>query len=1177
MPDSDVLPKRTIELDPDGIDAPARAPFVELGLVSCFSFLRGASDAVDLVLTARALGYDAIGIADANSMAGVVRIHCEAKTLKMRPVIGCRIETVEGLAFLAYPADREAYGRLTTLISAGRMATLDGDWQEKGVCDISLPMLAQHGEGIQLVLVPPRDFGERLTVPGWASNVVALDGTQREDHVTGTLSEILPHLAAGLPGLRHLAASYLYTGNDIARIDRLDALARANGLSLLATNDVHYHAADRRPLQDVMTAIRHKTTVARAGHLLHANAERHLKSPEDMVRLFARWPHAISAARSVADACNFSLDELKYEYPEEIYPDGMSPQAYLESETWKGAKRRYPNGLPDTVKKTLERELALIGKLELARYFLTIKDIVDYARSVDPPILCQGRGSAANSAVCYCLEITSVDPAKHQLLFDRFISEERKEPPDIDVDFEHERREEVIQHIYRKYGRHRAGLTATVIHYRPRMAIREVGKAMGLSEDVTSALARTVWGGWGKEVSEKNAAETGMDISDPHLRRVLKLTEQMVGMPRHLSQHVGGFILTDGPLTQTVPIGNGAMPDRTFIEWDKDDIEALGILKVDVLALGMLTCIRKCLDLLEQHHDRRLSLASVPREDPETYAMLRKGDSLGVFQVESRAQMNMLPRLRPREFYDLVIQVAIVRPGPIQGDMVHPYLKRRRGAEQVQIPAPSPEHGPPDELSSILERTLGVPIFQEQAMKIALDAARFSSAEANRLRKAMATFRSRGMVDELQDMMVERMVTRGYDRDFAQRCFNQIRGFGEYGFPESHAASFAHLVYVSSWLKCHFPAAFACGLLNSQPMGFYAPAQIVRDAREHGVEVLPVDVNRSQWDCTLEVIGAARDVQGGRQDRHIAMRLGLRQVDGLPEHVAAALVTAREDGGPYADVAELRDRARVPVGHVERLASADAFGSMDMSRRQALWDARSLVGGSDLPLFAHADERDEGAERGRAILPRMPLSEEVVADYQTTRLSLKAHPMSFLRASLGERGFVRACDLRARKFRSMVHVAGVVLIRQRPGSAKGVCFITLEDETGVINLVVWPDLKEKQRTVVMGSRLMEVRGRVEYDDEVIHVIAHHMTDATQDLHRLSDDLLNAPVARADHVNSPLSGRLNPRDDLRSGADDPANPAIRPRDLIDQLPNTPGSNPRGHPRNARIIPKSRDFH
>jgi error-prone DNA polymerase len=1048
------------------------------------------------------------------------------------------------------------------------MRKLDGEWQEKGVCEIDLALLAEHAEGVQLILLPPEDLGTQFTIRV-PSNVVPLrsDGEGPGMMVLAApFIDLLPHLTRQLPTLRHLAASYLYRSDDIARIDRLDALAREHGLGLLATNDVHYHAPERRPLQDVMTAIAHKTTVAEAGHLLHANAERHLKSPQEMQRLFARWPHAIAAARQVADACNFSLDELRYEYPEEIYPEGMTPQEYLEIETWAGAERRYPSGVPDSVTDTLERELALIAKLDLARYFLTIKDIVDFARQVDPPILCQGRGSAANSAVCYCLEITSVDPAKHQLLFDRFISEERKEPPDIDVDFEHERREEVIQYIYAKYGRHRAGLTATVIHYRPRMAIREVGKAMGLSEDVTSSLARTVWGGWGREISEKHAAETGMDVTDPHLRRVLKLTEQMIGMPRHLSQHVGGFILTEGALTETVPIGNGAMPDRSFIEWDKDDIEALGILKVDVLALGMLTCIKKCLDLLEAHHDRALTLASVPREDPETYAMLRKGDSLGVFQVESRAQMNMLPRLRPREFYDLVIQVAIVRPGPIQGDMVHPYLKRRRGAEPVQIPAPSPAHGPPDELSSILERTLGVPIFQEQAMKIALDAAKFSSAEANRLRKAMATFRSRGMVDELQDMMVGRMVERGYDPDFAERCFNQIRGFGEYGFPESHAASFAHLVYVSSWLKCHFPAAFAAALLNSQPMGFYAPAQIVRDAREHGVEVLPADVNCSSWDCTLEELrrvsqGHEHEVKG-RADRHKALRLGLRQIDGLPEHIAAQLVAAREEGGVFRDVAELRERAGLSPAHIERLASADAFTSLQLSRRQALWDARSLIAGPDLPLFRAAAERDEGAERTPTRLPQMPLSEEVVADYQTTRLSLKAHPMAFLRPQLAERGFARACDLRERKFRSMVHVAGVVLIRQRPGSAKGVCFITLEDETGVINLVVWPDLKEKQRRVVMGARLMEVRGRVEYDDEVIHVIAHHMTDATEALYSLSDDMLNSPVARADHVNSPLASRKAPSE----------KDAINPRDMIDQLPGQTG-----HPRNHRIIPKSRDFH
>jgi len=1180
MPEAPLTPdKRTLVVDPDAIEPPSLAPFVELGLVSCFSFLRGASDAVDLAMTARSQGYDALGIADVNSFAGVVRLHTEAKTLKLRPVIGTRIETVEGLAFLAYPRDRKAYGRLSRLISQGRMQTLDGEWQEKGVCEISLAMLAEHSEGVQLVLLPPDDLSARFTIEV-ESNVVPL---RPDGELAGNVSlcapfpELLPHLARQLAGLGHLAASYLYRGDDVARIDELDRLASDNGLTLLATNDVHYHAPARRPLQDVMTAIAHKTTVAEAGHLLHANAERHLKSPETMLRLFERWPHAIEAAREVADNCDFSLDEVAYEYPEEIHPDGMSPQEFLEVETWAGAERRYPEGVPQTVHDTLERELALIAKLDLARYFLTIKDIVDFARSVDPPILCQGRGSAANSAVCYCLEITSVDPAKHQLLFDRFISEERKEPPDIDVDFEHERREEVIQYIYKKYGRARAGLTATVIHYRPRMAIREVGKAMGLSEDVTSRLAKSVWGSWGREISEKHADESGLDVTDPHLRRVLALTEQMIGMPRHLSQHVGGFILTDGPLTETVPIGNGAMPDRSFIEWDKDDIEALGILKVDVLALGMLTCIKKCLDLLEAHHDRTLTLATVPREDPETYAMLRKGDSLGVFQVESRAQMNMLPRLRPREFYDLVIQVAIVRPGPIQGDMVHPYLKRRRGAEEVVIPKPSPAHGPPDELSSILERTLGVPIFQEQAMKIALDAAKFSSLEANRLRKAMATFRSRGMVDELQDMMVGRMVKRGYDPEFAERCFNQIRGFGEYGFPESHAASFAHLVYVSSWLKCHFPAAFAAALLNSQPMGFYAPAQIVRDAREHGVEVLPADVNRSQWDCTLEEIrhpGEGQNDDQGRQDRHIALRLGLRQIDGLHEHVTAQLVAERAENGPYRDVAELRERAGLSPPHIERLASADAFTSLNLPRRQALWDARSLIAGPDLPLFRAADERDEGAEKSPTKLPTMPLSEEVVNDYQTTRLSLKAHPMAFLRPRLAERGFVRACDLRNRKFRSMVQVAGVVLIRQRPGSAKGVCFITLEDETGVVNLVVWPDLKEKQRQVVMGARLMEVRGRVEYDDEVIHVIAHHMTDASDALYSLSDDMLNAPLARADHVNTPLQSHSQARKVHETDE------VVRPRDMIDQLPPANGTahgTSGGHPRNHRIIPKSRDFH
>ena len=1167
MPDTPLTPsKLELDVDPDSITPPARAPFVELGLVSCFSFLRGASLPVNLVETAWALGYDAIGIADANSMAGIVRLHTNAKKVKLKPVIGCRIETVEGLAFLAYPTDRGAYGRLCRLISAGRMRKLDGEWQDKGACDISLTMLVEHSEGVQLILLPPDDLDAKFTIEV-ESNVIPFPvsrgdaETRREEkgfrakstkaatfsscslrepdslrvsasprEITASFPETLPHLTGQLPTLRHLAASYLYNGDDVARIERLDALAKANGLGMLATNDVHCHVPEQRPLQDVMTAIRHKTTVAKAGYLLHANAERHLKSPTEMEALFARWPHAIAAARAVADACRFSLEELKYEYPQKAYPDGMSPQEYLIEQTRKGAEWRYPRGVPAKVKDTLKRELALIGKLDIAPYFLTIKEIVDFARGQEPPILCQGRGSAANSAVCFCLGITAVDPAEHQLLFDRFLSEERSEPPDIDVDFEHERREEVIQHIYQEYGRHRAGLCATVIHYRPRMAIREVGKAMGLSEDVTATLARTVWGGHGDEIDpEYVLKETGLDLSDPHLRRVLKLTEQMIGMPRHLSQHVGGFILTDGPLIETVPIGNGAMADRSFIEWDKDDIDDLGIFKVDVLALGMLTCIRKALDLLGEHHGKDYELATVPREDPEVYDMLCKGDSVGVFQVESRAQMNMLPRLRPRKFYDLVVEVAIVRPGPIQGDMVHPYLKQRKlmreGKTGFRLPGPKVEHGPPDELSSILDRTYGVPIFQEQAMKIAIDAAKFSPAEANQLRKAMATFRSRGMVHAHEEIMVGRMVERGYDAEFAQRCFNQIKGFGEYGFPESHAASFAHLVYVSSWLKCHYPAAFAAALLNSQPMGFYAPAQIVRDAQEHGVVALPVDVNCSDWDCTLEEVETA-----------IALRLGLRQVDGFPEAAAARLVAARMAGGPFRDVAELRDRAGLAPAHIEKLASADCFSSLGVKRRQALWDARKLIAAPELPLFAAAREREEGAERAPTLLPAMPLPEEVIADYQTLRLSLKAHPLSFLRADLDERGFVRAGDLKTRKNRTTVNVAGVVLIRQRPGSAKGVVFITLEDETGIANLVIWPDTMERYRKVVMGARLIEVRGRVEYDEDVLHVIATHLADATHRLHALSEDQPEPP-------SSALPEYFR----------------------------------QGHPRDVRIIPKSRDFH
>jgi error-prone DNA polymerase len=1088
MPEYNGFSRKKLVLEDAGPIAPA--PFVELGVTTPFSFLRGASDAIELAMRAYELGMDAIGVTDRNTLAGVVRMHSAAKGGGLRPLIGCRLELNDAPSLLAYPIDRDGYGRLSRLLSLGKMRS------DKGKCDIALAEVAEHSEGLAFIAMPAAD------IDGFAAD--------------------LQRLKEALPSLRHVAAAHCYRGDDLARIEQLDRLARSFASTILATNDVHYHAPDKRPLQDVMTCIREKVTITQAGFLLHANAERHLKGPEEMARLFARWPHAISATREFADAINFSLDELKYEYPRESVPGGRTPQQHLEHLTWEGAKGRWGDRIPYKVLAQLNHELKLIEKLDFSRYFLTVNDIVAFARSLDPPILCQGRGSAANSAVCYALGITAVDPATSDLLFERFISEERKEPPDIDVDFEHERREEVIQHIYDKYGRDRAGIAATVIHYRPRSAIREVGKAMGLSEDVTSAIASTHWGSMESEIAEARVAEAGLDFSDPYLRRVLNIARQMIGMPRHLSQHVGGFILTERPLIETVPVGNGAMPDRTFIEWDKDDIEELGILKIDVLALGMLTCIRKAFDLIALHHGERWTLATVPPEVPEVYDMLCAGDSLGVFQVESRAQMNMLPRLKPRCFYDLVIEVAIVRPGPIQGDMVHPFLKRRQEKEPVTFPCPDPAHGEPDELERILGRTLGVPIFQEQAMKIALDAARFTPDEANDLRKAMATFRSKGNIALLQDKMVGRMVERGYDPDFAQRCFDQIKGFGEYGFPESHAASFAHLVYVSSWLKWKYPAAFACALLNSQPMGFYAPAQIVRDAREHDVEVRGVDVNHSDWDCTLE--------DG-------ALRLGLRQVEGFRREAGERLVARR----PYASVEELRRHGAVPVHAIERLAEADAFRSIGLDRRAALWDARALKPGPDLPLFVAAEARDEGQEVETASLPAMPLSEHVVSDYQTVRLSLKAHPMAFLREHYAAKKFITADQLKSVRDGRRVSLAGLVLIRQRPGSAKGVCFITLEDETGIANLVIWPDVFEAQRKIVMGARLMVVHGVMQRDEDIIHVVVRKLEDGTHMLRHLSDGLMPSTLNQGDGGGSwrPPVGR--------------------------------------HPRDVSVIPKSRDFH
>jgi error-prone DNA polymerase len=1092
MPENDhAHPPR--QLTGDDFRSNPPTAFVELGVTSCFSFLHGASDAVDLSRTASQLGYHALGIADLNTMAGIVRLHAAARKACLRPIIGCRLKLITGEEFLAYPKDRAAYGRLCSLLSKGKMRGVEGEWQTKGVCDLTLDDLSIHTDGVQLIALPQEDVVE--------------------------FARGLRRLTRALPTLHHIAVSYLYRGDDRARINSLDRLAQSHGLRILATNDVHYHVPERRPLQDVLTCILHKTTIAKAGFWVGANAERYLKSPAQMIDLFKDWPHAIHATRVVADACKFDLRELSYEYPQKNLPDDCTPQEYLTNLTFKGAAWRYPHGVTDKVLKALNKELAMIEKLDIAQYFLTIYDVIQYARyGVENPILCQGRGSAANSAVCYVLGITAVDPDKNDLLFERFISEERKEPPDIDVDFEHERREEVIQHIYGQYGREHAGLCATVIHYRPRMAIREVGKVMGLSEDITSALAKTIWGSGGRDIGAKEAAEAGLDLNDPLMARTIKLAEQLIGMPRHLSQHVGGFILTETPLTQTVPIGNGAMKDRSFIEWDKNDIEELRILKIDVLALGMLTCIRKAFDMIDAHYGKRYDLASIKHDDA-VYEMLCKGDSVGVFQVESRAQINMLPRLQPREFYDLVIQVAIVRPGPIQGDMVHPFLRRRNGLEPEEYPSPGPEYDQ-DELKNILRRTMGVPIFQEQAMKIAMVAAEFSTAEANELRKAMATFRSKGTIGMLEDKMVGRMIGRGYDAEFSHRCFNQIKGFGDYGFPESHAASFAHLVYVSSWIKHHYPDVFCAALLNSQPMGFYAPAQLVRDAREHGVKVRPVDVNFSEWDNTLEPIGPDQ----------FALRLGLRQVDGLRRDVIERMMSVRDT--PFTDLEDFKVRTNADAGTMRKLAAGDVFRSMGLDRRQAMWDARALKDAPDLPLFTTG--QDEGTEVMFS-LPQMPTCEHVVADYQTLRLSLKAHPMSFLRASMTRQGYSSANDLKHMRNGQKISMAGMVLIRQRPGTAKGVCFITIEDEVGVANLVVWSKVMANYRKVVMRARVIDVRGVVQREGDVIHIIVNHLADRTDALDRLSNDVPDA-----------------------------------------QMTTIPNGTHR-HPRDVRVIPKSRDFH
>lgn len=1071
--------------------------YAELQATTNFSFLRGASHAEELAIAAEALGLTAIGVTDRNSLAGIVRAWTAAKTRNVRALTGCRLDFMDGTpSLLCYPTDREAFGRLTRLLTLGQRRA------EKGECHLTWRDFLDHSDGQLGLIVPPAKLDEAF---------------ERD----------LLRMAGDLRGRSWLAASRAYAAQDLKRLARLDALGREAGAPIVATNDVLYHGPERRPLQDVITCVREHCTIHEAGFRLEANAERHLKSPSEMARLFERWPRAVERTVEIVERIGFDLGQLKEEYPDEPVPPGKTAMQHLTDLTWAGAAWRYPGGVPAKVAAQLTEELRLIAKMDYPNYFITVHDIVRKAREMG--ILCQGRGSAANSSVCYCLGVTAIDPTEHRLLFTRFISENRGEPPDIDVDFEHERREEVMQYVYERYGREYAAICGTVIHYRPRSAIRDVGKALGLTEDVTSLLAGTVWGSWGDGLPEENLSNAGLDPKAPEIARAVGLATELMGFPRHLSQHVGGFVLTKRRLDETVPIGNAAMKDRTFIEWDKDDIDSLKLMKVDVLALGMLTAIQRAMTMLRNDHGLAeiQDLANIPKEVAGVYDMLCEADSVGVFQVESRAQMSMLPRLKPRKFYDLVIEVAIVRPGPIQGDMVHPYLKRRSGIEPVEWPEPLNEPECMGELKEILGDTYGVPLFQEQAMSLAIEAAKFTPDEADGLRKAMATFRNLGTPAEYRDKFVEGMTRRGYQRDFAERCFKQIEGFGHYGFPESHAASFAKLVYVSAWIKWAWPDVFCAALINSQPMGFYQPAQLVRDAREHGVEVLPPDILASDWDCALEKASAAFQAPKVRADkiacqdnrpRWKAVRLGFRQIKGLKAKTdIPPLLKAREEGARLpAEFAQ----AGVPQRALELLAEADAFASVGLSRREALWAVKGLKGEHKAPVQAPLLAGLPLFE-DQVALPEMAATQEVAEDYRTTSLSLKAHPVGFYRPMLTRRGVITAERLLSVKDGQRVSVAGLVLIRQRPGTAKGVVFITLEDETGVANAVVWKDRFEADRNVVMTASFLVVHGRVQRAENVIHVVAETFTDLSAHLSTLRDE----PGAPAPRVRQKVSGRL----------------------------------------------------
>ena len=1056
--------------------------YAELQATSHFSFLRGASSCEELFATAAAMGVEALAIVDRNSLAGVVRAREAAKTTGVRLVVGCRLDLSDGMSLLVYPADRPAYSRLCRLLSLGKKRG------GKGKCDLGWDDLVTYGDGLISVFVP--------------------------DSADEDCALRLRRLRETFGDRAYMALCLRRRPNDQLRLFELSNLAISMRVPTVVTNDVLFHEPGRRILQDVVTCIRHNVTIDELGNRRERHADRYLKPPGEMHRLFARYPEALARTVEIVERCRFSLDELAYQYPEERADPSLTPQQTLEKLTWEGAAWRYPEGLPDEVAQTLRHELGLIEKLSYAPYFLTVNSIVRFARSKD--ILCQGRGSAANSAVCYALGITSIDPARNDLLFERFVSEERREPPDIDVDFEHERREIVMQWIFEQYGRDHAALCSTVIRYRTKGAIRDVGKAMGLTEDLIKMLSSQVWG-WSEEgVEDKHVEALNLNLSDRRLRLALDLARQLMGAPRHLSQHPGGFVLTHDRLDDLVPIEPAAMVDRQVIEWDKDDIDALRFMKVDVLALGMLTCMKKAFDFLAEHKGINLDLATIPAEDPRTYAMIRKADTLGTFQIESRAQMSMLPRIKPRTFYDLVVEVAIVRPGPIQGDMVHPYLRRREGLEPVVYPKP--------ELEQVLGKTLGVPLFQEQAMRVAIVCAGFTPGEADQLRKSMATFKHTGGVSAFRDKLISGMVANGYEQEFAEQTFKQLEGFGSYGFPESHAASFALIAYASAWVKCWHPDVFCAALLNAQPMGFYAPAQIVRDAQAHGVEVRPVCVNTSRWDCTLEPAG---------DEGWFALRLGMRMVKGLANAHGAAIAAARADR-PYLSIDDLWRCAGVPSASLVQLAEADAFRpALGLARREALWAIKALRD-EPLPLFAAATAREEEpvpeVDEPAVALRPMTAGSEVVEDYGHVGLTLRQHPIAFLRADLAARRIVTCTEAMQARDGRWLEAAGLVLVRQRPGSAKGVMFITLEDETGIANLVVWPQVFETFRRVVMGASMIAVRGRIQREGEVVHLVAQRLSDLSAELASVGsrDATFPLPHGRGDQVTH-AGGGPDPRE------------------------------------------------